>query len=107
MIRNALRPIEKLAEDWIAEAKRRRQVTTVDAVADTLQYTAAELLETVRLASFETNELTVEQFAAKHHVISATVRRWCRTERLSARLTPAGYLIPADAQPPIRRPRAA
>lgn len=107
MSAKTLRPFEVLAEKWIAEAKRRHQVTAVDAVADTLKYVAGELLEHVRLASFNTDELTVDQFAEKHGVLDATVRRWCRTERIGARLTPLGYRIPTDAVPPVRRQRVA
>lgn len=98
-----IRQFETLAESWIAEEKRRRQVTEVDAVADTLRYAAAELLERVRLASCDTEELTAEEFAQRHRVTPATVRRWARRGRLGARLTPAGYVIPADAIPPLKR----
>lgn len=98
-----IRQFETLAESWLAEEKRRRQVTEVDAVADTLRYAAAELLERVRLASCDADEMTVEEFARRHRVTVATVRRWSRAGRLGARRTPAGYSIPADAIPPMKR----
>lgn len=96
-------PFEQLASAWIAEAKRRRTVTALDAVADTLEYVAGELLERVRLSAFAFDEVTVEQFAQTHRVLPATVRRWCRQNRLGARRTPNGYVIPANAVPPLRK----
>lgn len=103
MKKGALSPIEQLASAWAAEAKRRRQFTAVDPVADTLEYCASELNERIRLASFAQVEVTVEQFAELHHVLPATVRRWCRQKRLGARLTPSGYVIPAESIPPLRK----
>lgn len=103
MKRGAMAPLEQLASGWISEVKRRRQFTAVDPVADTLEYCAGELNERIRLASFAQAEVTVDQFAELHRVLPATVRRWCRQNRLGARLTPGGYVIPADAIPPLRR----
>lgn len=98
-----LHTFESLAESWISDATKRKAVTATDPVADTLKYAAAELLERVRLASCDTDEMTAEEFAARHQVLPATVRRWCKSGRIGARLTPNGYRIPADAIPPMRK----
>lgn len=104
MTKSQLRDIEGLAESWIQESERRHKVSAVDPVADALTYAAAELLERLRLLKTSGAEMSVEDFAAAHHVEGATVRRWCRTGRIiGARLTPNGYKIPADAKPPLRR----
>ena len=102
-MKRALRSFESLAESWVSDASRRHAVTSADPVADTLKYAAAELLERVRLAQCDSDEITVEEFASKHRVLAATVRRWCRSGRLGARSTPNGYLIPVDAIAPLRK----
>lgn len=104
MTRSEIAELESLANSWVEEAGRRHKVSAVDPVADALTYTAAELLERLRLLKTSGAELNVEDFAHAHNVEGATVRRWCRTGRIiGARLTPNGYKIPADAKPPLRK----
>jgi DNA-binding transcriptional regulator YiaG len=91
--------VEGVTRTWVDEAKKRRGISKVDPIADTLEYCAGELASRIRAIQSD-NRLTVEQFAKLPHinVTPQTVRTWIRTGQLQAQETPKGYKIAADAK---------
>jgi hypothetical protein len=83
------------------EAARRRKITRVDPVADTLEHVASDLLDRLKQAELAHERLTPEQYAALPQAGGAavqTVRKWCRLGRIpGAELTDSGWRIPRGA----------
>ena len=91
--------VQSVARGWKDEAKRRRNISATDPIADTLEWCAGEVEQQLHTIETAAPALTVEQFARQHGVTSQTVRGWCRDELLpGARMTPKGWEIPADAR---------
>ena len=89
----------KVAESWRREAAKRRRLSQVDPVADTLDYFASELLEQVRTYEQTSHWLTVAQYAQLKLVTPQTVRNWIRRGELSAEPDgKGGWLIPRGAE---------
>lgn len=86
-----------LVAKWKAESSRRKQITSVDPVADAIDYCAGELDEALKDAMAAERRLTVEEYAAKVRKSPQTVRAWCRRGKIKAERTPTGYLIPVAA----------
>ena len=100
MLDAILSSIEHVAEGWSKEVSKRRRLTSVDPVADTLEYVAGELAAEVARLRDDCRALTPEQYAeAKGAGVSAqTVRNWIRAGELDAVRGPRGWLIPAAAE---------
>jgi hypothetical protein len=77
----------------------RRARTQQDPIADVIASCADQLEEA--LSSDQRTELTVAEYAAKHRRADVTVRHWCMRGQLPSRRAGRGYLIPADAKPPV------
>lgn len=87
--------------DFRSEAARRRKITAVDPVADTLAHVASDLADRLRHAEHATERLTPEQYGALPHIDAKpqTVRKWCRLGQLpGAEHTESGWRIPRDAK---------
>jgi DNA-binding transcriptional regulator YiaG len=82
---------------WKEEAQKRRAISSLDPVADTLDFCAADLAERLRTATRAAEEMTPEQYAAAEGVTVQTVRNWIRRGQLVARHTAKGYRIAKDA----------
>lgn len=98
--------IKKAADAWKDEARRRREISRTDPVADALEHCATDLtarIENARLADGEW--LTVEEYALLPDVdrTAQTVRAWIRAGQLAAKSTPNGYMIRKDERRVIRR----
>lgn len=95
---------EGAARGWRQEAEKRRAISAVDPVADTLEYCAGELAARLAEAASADVGLTVEQYAGlpEVDVTPQTVRNWIRRGELAAIETPKGYRI-ARAAKRIRR----
>lgn len=93
-------PFVSAARSWKQEAAKRRAISAVDPVADTLEYCAGELAERIRDAELANEGLTVEQYARLPHVsvTAQTVRNWIRRGQLAAVETPNGYRIARSAK---------
>lgn len=102
-----VRKVEATSRTWREEAERRRRISKLDPVAETLEYCAGELATVLKMTTTEHDYFTVEQFAAKEKVTPQTVRAWIRTDQLAAKWGAHGYQIPKDATRTLRtvRPR--
>jgi hypothetical protein len=91
---------ERVVKSWRQEAVKRREVSRLDPVADTLDYCAGELAARLRSIAEETQFWTPEEYARLPHVnvTPQTVRIWIRGGQLSAQNGPKGYLIPKGAE---------
>lgn len=92
--------VEGVTRTWVDEAKKRRRISDVDPIADTLEYCAGEIVSRVKEVQLNTPGLTPEQYARLPHVgvTPQTVRHWIRTRQLLAIGTPKGYRISRDAK---------
>lgn len=78
--------IRAVAESWRDEAKRRRQVSGTDPVADTFDYTAGELSAVLDELALAKSSYTVAEFAALQHppVTPQAIRKWIADGELTA-----------------------
>ena len=92
--------VEGVTRTWVDEAKKRRRISDVDPIADTLEYCAGEIVSRVKEVQLNTPGLTPEQYAKLPHVgvTAQTVRHWIRTRQLLAMETPKGYRISPEAK---------
>lgn len=90
--------MKSTARSWKSEAEKRRGISAVDPVADTLEYCAGELAARLRDASALDQYETVEERAKRERVTPQTVRNWIRTNQLAAEDSAKGYRIRRDAQ---------
>lgn len=90
-----------LANNWKGQAAGRRKFTTVDPVADTIDYQAGELESLVERLKRDTELLTAEQYAKLHDTTPQTVNAWCRMGKVEGAI-PKGrsFLIPRNTTPP-------
>lgn len=98
--------IKRVTSEWKDEAKRRREISRVDPVADALEHCATDLttrIENARLADGEW--ITVEAYAVLPDVdrTAQTIRAWIRNGQLPAKLTARGYMIRKDERRVIRK----
>ena len=91
-------------EQYEAELKRRREVSTADPVADGIAYVVRDIKERVARAERDAEPLTAEQFAALRHVSPAAVRKWCAQNRIAGayRAPDQSWRIPRDADVSVR-----
>jgi hypothetical protein len=90
--------VERTAKTWKEEADKRRRVSAVDPVADTLDYCAGELVARLQTLAVETAYESVDERARRERVTPQTVRNWIRAGQLAATDGPKGYLIPITAE---------
>jgi len=90
--------MKSTATGWKREAEKRRGISPVDPVADTLEYCAGELAARLRAAAANDEYETVEERAKRERVTPQTVRIWIRTSQLAAEEGAKGYRIRRDAQ---------
>ena len=96
---DVLRSVEMLAETWSKETEHRRAVSSVDPVADTLDYVSSELREKVSELRAAKAYLSTEEYAFLNNVSPQTVRRWIKSDQLNAmQLDDGGYRIPRNAR---------
>lgn len=101
MIGVASGEIRKVIGEWKKEVVERRRVTSVDPVADTFAYCAADLEERLRQAEVSGKPLSTREYASAHGVLDSTVRKWIARGELDAVHNPSGdWEIPRSA---IRR----
>lgn len=100
LVESILANIKGVAKGWTQEVERRRKITEMDPVADTLEYTASELDAEVERLLADFQHLTPEQYAASKggDVTAQTVRNWIKAGELEAVRGPRGWLIPASAE---------
>lgn len=81
------------------EVRRRRNVSTVDPVADGIAYAASELKTRVGTLIAPGRELTPAEWGAEQDppVVEQTVRNWIKAGELEARMTSHGYRVLATA----------
>lgn len=92
------------AQEWRAEAARRRVLWPEDPVATVFAFCAGELEERVRRQELRTAQLTVREFAQLRRVSQPTVRRWIQKKRIQATWTSDGWSIARTEEPtPVRR----
>jgi len=91
MIDEAFAQLRGVANGWAQEAARRREISGVDPVADTLTHCASELEELVRELDADLAMISVEDYARAHHVTPQTVRNWIRDGELPAVQTERGH----------------
>lgn len=111
MIDAILSSVRGVATTWKDDVVKRRKLSRLDPVADTLDYCASELLAQLEQINADTEWLSAEAWAAqlprRDRPSIQTVRRWCRTGRLRAEVGEHGeYRIRRDARPAQRRARA-
>lgn len=104
MLEAVFAQVRGLARTWHTEAERRRQVTRVEPVADTLDYNAGELEQLLSKLEEDTAMLTPGEFAKLHKTTPQTVSAWCRAGKLTGAV-PKGrsWLIPRTSAAPRRR----
>lgn len=98
--------IKKATDEWKQEAQRRREISKIDPVADTLEHCATDLVQRIENARLSEGDwLGVEDYAALPDVdrTPQTIRAWIRAGQLAAKATPRGYLIRKDERRTIRR----
>lgn len=94
----------KTARNWVEEARRRRELSKHDPIAEALDYCAAEIQETMRPFDDPTRSLTPAQYGAEHGGVSAqAVTKWIRNGELEATRGPRGWQIARSA---VRRRKA-
>lgn len=99
MIDAVFAQLRGMAEAWTREAARRRQISGVDPVADTLGHCATELAQQLLELEADMGFLSVEDYARLHKVTPQTVRTWIRDGELPAVRTDRGaYQIRRDAK---------
>lgn len=104
MLESIFAQFKGLIKNWHQEAERRRKVTTVDPVADTIDYVAGELETVVKRLEEDTVMLKPGEFARLHKTSAQTVTAWCRSGKISgAEPNGRSWLIPRTAQAPRRR----
>lgn len=88
-----LAQIRAVAESWRDEAKRRRQVSGTDPVADTFDYTAGELTAVLDELAIVKDSYTVAEFAALQTppVTQQAVRKWIANGEVPAELGADGH----------------
>lgn len=108
LVESILANIKGVATGWDQEVERRRKITEMDPVADTLEYTASELKAEVDRLEADFKHLTPEQYAASKggDVTAQTVRNWIKNGELEAVKGARGWLIPASAERRKRKPAA-
>lgn len=81
------------------EVRRRRDVSTVDPVADGIAYAVSELKTRVGTLTAPGRELTPAEWGAEQDppVVEQTVRNWIKAGELEARTSPHGYRVLATA----------
>lgn len=89
----AIATARTVARDWQLEAQKRRAISKVDQVADTLEYCASELGARLATIEHESEWMTVRDYARQEGVTSQTVRTWIRTGELAATAGAKGYRI--------------
>lgn len=95
--------LDGVVTSWRQEVARRREVTPVDPVADTIDYQARELAVVLKQLRHDFRTLTPEQYARLVGKSASTVRRWCARGILPCERDGAGdYVIPAGAKPKVR-----
>lgn len=95
--------VEGVAKSWERDVEKRRLVTAVDPVADTIAYCASEVKKLVEQLKDDTQLLTPAEFAGLHGASQQTVTTWIRMGKIPARKTGRGWKIPRSAEPPRRR----
>jgi excisionase family DNA binding protein len=95
--------LKSVVDGWQGEATRRRQISTIDPVADALEHCASELADQVAALLNDTYYLTVEDYARLNGVVPGTVRAWIKRGELTAIATERGWKIRRDEK---RRKRA-
>ena len=100
MLDRLLHEILETASAWERDVEQRRRITHVDPVADTRAFDAQELRTLADKLKDATMELTTDQFASLHKTSRQTVIRWIHRQKISARRTAQGWLIPGDTIPP-------
>lgn len=92
--------VQAVADGWAKEVAKRRRLTNVDPVADTLEYAAGELSAELEQLREDCRMLTPEQFAQLRAggVTPQAVRNWIKNGELEAYRTPRGWQIPAAAE---------
>ena len=86
---------------WKEETDRRREITAVDPVADTLEHCAKEMEELLKSLEEGSEWLTPEEYAltVKPRPVSAqTVRNWIHRGELKATDSPSGFAIHRSAR---------
>jgi hypothetical protein len=83
---------------WREEAEKRRGISKVDPIADTLDYCAGEIAARLKTIEASSQRLTVEQYAARVKRTPQTIRNWIRNGQLAAIATTKGYEISVDAE---------
>lgn len=100
MLEGIFAQVESVAASWQLEVKKRRRVTAMDPVADTIEYCASEVRDLVSRLKSDTEQLTPAQYARIHKTTPQTVTGWCRKGKIEATPNGHGWLIPRNAQPP-------
>ena len=113
MLDAVLAQVKNTAEAWRRDVKKRRAVSAVDPVADTMAYCADDLLSIVEQLSKDTEYLTprqwAQQFPAGRRPSEQSVRNWLRTGELAGVMGSNGWVIRRGAtrerRPVARRAR--
>jgi hypothetical protein len=96
--RSLVSVVERTAKTWKQEAEKRRAISAVDPVADTLDYCAGEIAARLEALETDISYESVDERAHREGVTPQTVRIWIRTNQLAATTGPKGYRIPVDAE---------
>ena len=88
-------------ETWTKETERRREISRLDPVADTLEHCANEMGELLNSLENSSEWLTPEEYAltVKPRPVSAqTVRNWIHRGELKASDSARGFIIHRSAR---------
>jgi hypothetical protein len=95
------------ADAWESEAKRRRQITAIDAASDTLVHCAAQLRARVETEARKVRRVSVAEYCeilkreTGRKVTPQTVRAWIRSGALDAEKLGRDYTILREARPRV------
>jgi hypothetical protein len=70
-------------EEMRADVSRRRTITSVDPVADTTEYWAADLARLLADMKRKYATVTAKEYAQIHGGVPSSVRRWCERGELA------------------------
>lgn len=103
----AIARAQTVADQWKADAERRRRMSKHDIGADILEHCADELLSELKDIEDANREVSAAEYAAANNKSVSTVRRWCRLGMIAARQSGRDWLIRLGEPAPVLKAKVA